>query len=94
MSFVSFYAIDANKEIWIMIIWISLSTDLISIGGLVLVSMDHLDLNNSKDIECKEVNYRNLKIGKLKRLKTRISWLLPRNWNPATRLPGSACCGG
>ena len=89
MSFVSFYAIDANKEIWI-----SLSTDLISIRGVVLVSMDHLDLNNSKDIECKEVNYRNLKIGKLKRLKTRISSLLQRNWNPATRLPGSVCCGG
>lgn len=50
MSFVSFYANDANKEIWIMIIWISLSTDLISIGGLVLVSMDHLDLTNSKDM--------------------------------------------
>ncbi len=66
MSFVSFYANDVNKEIWIMIIWISLSTDLISIGGLVFVSMDHLDLNNSKDIEWKEVNYRNLKIGKLK----------------------------
>jgi hypothetical protein len=65
MSFINFYANDANKEIWIMIIWISLSTDLISIGGLVLVSMDHLDLNNSKDIEWKEVNYRNLKIGKL-----------------------------
>ena len=92
MNFVSFYKIYANKEIRIMIIWISLSTDLISIGGLVLVSMDHLDLKNSKDAAWKEVNCYDLKLGRLKRLKSRISWLQLRSWNPATRLPGSACC--
>ena len=45
-----------NKEIWIMINQISLATDLINAGRLVLASMDHLDLKNSKNMEWKEVN--------------------------------------
>ena len=43
MNFVSFYINDENKEMWIMIIWISLSTDLINIDGIVLASMDLLE---------------------------------------------------
>ena len=43
MSFVSFYANDMNKEIWIMIIQVSLLTDLISIDRLVRTGMDHLE---------------------------------------------------
>ena len=50
MSFVSFYTNDANKEIRIMIIEISLSTDPISLGELVLASIDHLDLKKNQRI--------------------------------------------
>ena len=43
MSLVSFYTNDMNKEIWIMLIQVSLLTDLISIDRLVRTGMDHLE---------------------------------------------------
>jgi hypothetical protein len=52
-----------------MIIEISLSTDPISLGELVLASIDHLDQKKPKDMEWKEVKCFNLKIGSLEKNK-------------------------
>ena len=54
MSFVSFYANDMNKEIWIMIIQVSLLTDLISIDRLfvrawiISKKIDEYDMEGNK----------------------------------------------